>query len=390
MIIYPKKFGDIKMIYLDNAATTPVSDEVIEIVIKYLKEKYYNPSALYGAASEISKDILNARKGIADLLSVNPDEIYFTGSGTESDNVALLNTSKRIGSRIIISAAEHAAIYNTAMELKQRGFDIVLAPVDRFGRVIEDGFISLLDDNTSLVSIIHVNNETGAVNDVEKLSKITKEYNKRIIFHSDGVQAFGKRALDLKASNIDLYSFSGHKISAPKGIGGLYIRKGVGVRPSLYGGGQENNFRASTENVAGIMALDYAAHKSILNYINNYNTMLQLLRKTADFIVKSIPNTIINSNLDGNSAQNIISFAFKKIRGEVLLHSLESYGIIVGTGSACSSKKGSNRIGEAINLPKDYHNGIIRVSISPDTKEEDLVFAAEMIVKEYNKLSIYG
>lgn len=378
------------MIYLDNAATTPVTDEVIGIVNKYLKEKYYNPSALYGAASEISKDILSARRGIADILSVNADEIYFTGSGTESDNAALLNTSKRIGSRIIISATEHAAIYNTAMELRQRGFDVVLAPVDRFGRVIEDHFKTLINDNTSLVSIIHVNNETGAINDVEKLSKITKEYNKKIIFHSDGVQSFGKRTINLKTSNIDLYSFSGHKINAPKGVGGLYIRKGVGIRPSLYGGGQENNFRSSTENVAGIMALSYSANKSILNYTNNYNTMHELLLKMADFIVKSIPNTIINSNLEINSAQNIVSFALPKIRGEVLLHSLESYGIIVGTGSACSSKKGSNRIAEAINLPKDYHNGIIRVSISPDTIEEDLIFAAEMIVKEYNKLSIYG
>lgn len=374
------------MIYLDNAATTRVDEKTALIVKEYLSEQFYNPSALYNQAVDVARDIKTARIELADLLGVSADELYFLSSGTEADNAVLFNTRKKDGTRIIISKAEHSAVYNTANELKQNGFEVVYAPVNRYGRVIIEEFVKLLDNNTSLVSIIHVNNETGAINDIEELSKAAKAYNKDILFHSDGVQAFTKVKFNLNDSNVDFYSISGHKVNAPKGIAGLYIRKGINIRPILFGGGQEKYVRSSTENVAGIISFNFAAHQSILKYSNLYGKLKQLLQFTANLIIKSIPDAIINTDFD-NSAPNILSIAFKNVRGEVLMHSLEQYGIMIGIGSACNSKKGIKRIPSALNLPKAYHDGIIRLSISPDTSKEELQYAAEMLIVEYNKLN---
>jgi len=373
------------MLYLDNAATTKVYDDTADIVKKYLTENFYNPSALYRPSIDVYGDIKGAREGIARILNVTSDEVYFVSSGTEADNTALFNTRKKDGSEIIISSSEHSAIYNTAGELKERGYQIKIAPVDKYGRVIEEEFIKLLSDKTALISIIHVCNETGAINDVAKLSKIAKDYNPNIIFHSDGVQAFTKVPISLKDTNIDLYSISGHKINAPKGIAALIIRKGIKIRPILYGGGQEKNIRSSTENVSGIMAFEYAAQKSILNYAKSYNTMKQLLQFTADLIKQSVKDVIVNTDFD-NSAPNILSISFKDIRGEVLMHSLEQYGIYVGIGSACTSKKGTKRIPTALNLPKSYYDGMIRISINPEINKENLEFAVEKIIIEYRNL----
>ena len=377
------------MIYLDNAATTMVSEETAELVKKCLTNDYYNPSALYKPAVDVSISIKKARESIASIININPDELVFTSSGTESDNAALFLTRKREGSRIIISSVEHSAIYNSALELANRGFDVQLAPVDRYGRVIREEFEKLLTSNTSLVSVIHVNNETGAINEIEELSKITKTYNNSIIFHSDGVQAFTKVKLNLKDYYIDLYSISGHKINAPKGIAGLYIKKGTCIKPLLYGGGQEKNIRSSTENTSSIIAMQMAANHSTLNYNKYCNTMKQLLQFTANYIVERIPEAIINTNFK-YSAPNILSLSVPDVRGEVLMHSLEKYGIIVGIGSACTSKKGIKRIPTALNLPKQYHDGMIRVSINPEISKDDLTFAADMLVKEYRDLSQYA
>lgn len=379
------------MIYLDNAATTNVNEDTANIIRDYLIKSYYNPSALYREALNVQNDINKVRECIANRLNVSSDEIIFVSSGTEADNASLMNTKKRPNSRIIISEAEHSAIYNTAMALKSQGYDVVQAPVDRYGRVIEDEFTKLLDDNTALVSIIHVNNETGAINDIQRLSELTKAYNKNIIFHSDGVQAFTKVPISFFNSSIDMYSISGHKFNAPKGIGILYKKKNIHLKPMLYGGGQEQNYRSSTENTAGIIALRYSMEHSILNYSKYYNTMQQLLQNMAQFIVLRIPDCIINTDIinTNNYASNILSLAFKGVRGETLMHSLEKHGIIIGIGSACSSKKGVKRIPDALGLPKEYHDGIIRISISPDISKEDLEYAGDMIVKEYSNLSKY-
>lgn len=377
------------MIYLDNAATTRVNEDTLSIINEYLSEKFYNPSALYKQASDVARDIRFAREGICKILNINNDELYYVSSGTEADNAALLLSRKREASRIIISSAEHSAVYNTTQELTRQGYEVVFAPVDSHGKVIIEKFLDLITTNTSLVSIIHVNNETGAINDICKLSSEAKKINKNILFHSDGVQAFTKIKFDLGNSDVDLYSISGHKVNAPKGVGGLYVRRGVTLKPLLFGGGQENNVRSSTENTSGIIALTYAANYSTLNYANNYNTMKELLYFISDFITLNINNAIINTNLE-QSAPNIVSIALPYVRGEVLMHSLEKHNIIIGIGSACTSKKGTKRIPTALNLPKEYHEGMIRLSISPDITRNQLEFACEKIVEEYNELVKYA
>ncbi|MGI6701563.1 MAG: cysteine desulfurase family protein [Christensenellales bacterium] len=376
------------MIYLDNAATTVVYEDTLKIIKSYLTEKYFNPSALYGPANDVANDIKDARKAIAGILGATQDEIYFVSSGTEADNIALLNSRKKESSEIVISAVEHAAVFNTALELRERGYNVKFAPVDKHGRVIKDEFVKLINENTSLVSIIHVSNETGAVNDIKALADVTKSVNNRAIFHSDGVQAFTKVQINLSDTKVDLYSVSGHKIHAPKGIAALYIRKGVNIKPVLYGGGQEKSIRSSTENVAGIIALKYAANKSTLNYAENYNNMVKLLQITAQNIIKGIPDAIINTNFD-NSAPNILSIAFNNIRGEVLMHSLEKYDIYVGIGSACTSKKGIKRIPGALDLPRSYHDGMIRISINPETKADELEYFTKSLINEHNNLIKY-
>ncbi len=374
------------MIYLDNAATTKVYDEILPIVSRYLTAEYFNPSALYSNSVTVACDIKRARSTIAAILGVEASTLHFTSSGTESDNQALFCSKKRKGARIIISAAEHAAVYNAAMELKQQGYDIAVCPVKADGSVDDNAFCALLNEDTALVSIMHVNNETGAINDIEKLVNITKNYNKSIVFHSDGVQAYCKIPLNLNKLGVDLYSISGHKIGAPKGIAALYVKKGVHVAPMLFGGGQESGLRASTENVAGIMALEAASRISIskLPELRGLSvSVLGELRRELAIIEGLIVIT------PEHGAPHILTLALPDVRGEVIMHALEMHGIIVGIGSACSSKKGVARLPQSIGLSERHRQGVIRLSISCSNSPDDASRAAEAIIAEYKKLSAY-
>lgn len=350
------------MIYFDNAATTPIIEECIEIVKRYNSQCFFNPSARYAPSIDVYKDVQSAREVISRALNCKTSELYFTSSGTESDNWAIKGLIKRPTDRLIVSEAEHPAVYNTAMYLKNKGFDVQFCEVDRCGRVVEESLISLLTPNTKLVSIMHVNNETGAINDLERLTKIVKSKSKAYV-HSDGVQAFGKIYVDLDELGVDLYTISGHKLHAPKGIAGLYVKKGINIDSLLHGGGQESGMRSSTENVSGIVAfaksveiatkvLDFAGNNA--NLIKNYiKTTLQ--NRFCDDILWITPDV---------ASPFILYMSLKGIRGEVLLHSLESEEIYVSTGSACSSKKGTSRLGEAIGLKEDFKEGTLRLSFS--------------------------
>ncbi len=376
------------MIYLDNAATTRVDEQVVQYMNRIMTENFYNPSALYLPAVNVSVMLNEARKNIANSIGAETDEIYFVSSGTEADNIALLRSRIKKNSRVIISETEHSAVYNSALELKQLGYDVVFAPVDRYGVVDINSFQKLLNDNTSLISIIHVNNETGSINNIDALSCTAKAFNKDILVHSDGVQAFGKMNINVRKLDIDMYSMSGHKIHAPKGVGALYIKKGVSVKPMLYGGGQEKNLRSSTENTSGIIGMSTAICSSTLNYTENENNMRKLLQYMAQFITKNIGNAIINTNIN-KAMPNIISIALRGIRGEVLMHSLEKHNIIIGIGSACSSKKLNNRIPNALGLSKEYRQGMIRISLDTDTSVEDIIYTCDKILIEYNNLAQY-
>jgi len=374
------------MIYLDNAATTPMREECVELLEKYNKELFFNPSALYSEALSAVDAIKTARNKIGGLLGVSGDRIFFNSSASEGDNQVIFCSKKPHGSRIIISDAEHSAVYQSAMEMKIKGYDVVTCPVDSSGKVIVEEYKKLLTKETSLVSIIHVNNVTGAINPIEELVKITKLYNPKILFHSDGVQAFGKIKVNLEKLNVDFYTFSGHKIGAPKGIAGLYVKKGVHIAPLIYGGGQEKGVRSSTENVSGIVCLALAAKLAI--------DKIAILKEKSNLIFQPIRDLASSTNYihlitDDNSSPHILALALKGVRGEVMMHSLEKYGILCGIGSACSSKGGIGRIQAALGLTKDYNEGMLRFSISAENNDDDGIKLVDALQKEYEELIKY-
>jgi len=365
------------LVYLDNAATTIVADEYAQIFLDYAKFDFFNPSAPYSKAVKVALDLQKAREDILKSLR-GEGHIVFTSSGTEADNLALFGCVPR-GGEIIISAAEHAAVYNTALELKQRGITVKTAEVDTLGRVKFDSFVSLLSQNTSLVSIIHVSNETGAVNDIKSLCYAAKRVKNNIIFHSDGVQAAGKADVNLSDLNVDLYSMSAHKLHAPKGVGALYIKNGVSVKPMLFGGGQDK-FRSSTENSGGIIAFSRALSDAV-----KLKTDVSALKNK---LISLIDPCVIRVISDESCLPYIISLALKNVRGEVMLHALEKHNVIIGTGSACTSKKGDNRFASVLRLPREYENGIIRVSLSRLSTESDVERFVTALKTEYKALSV--
>ena len=370
------------MIYFDNAATTRVTPEAAQTVFKYLTEKYYNPSAMYHEALDVKNDLENARSVILNLIG-GEGKLYFTSGGTESDNLAFFGTKKKRNSRVIISAVEHAAVYQSAMSLKQAGFDVCVAPVDGSGKIDIEAFSALLNADTSFVSVIHVSNETGAVNDIGELARLTKRVAPRALFHSDGVQAGGKIKIDLKSIPVDLYSLSAHKIGAPKGTGALYAAKGVHLNPIIVGGGQEDGVRSSTENTAGIMAFAtaFAAAVPLIE------KSAERLRAIAAYLRKRLgafDDVMVISPEDGSPY--ILSFASASVRGEVIEHALEREGVLVGTGSACSSNKSTRRIPEALNLQGKYASGMVRLSFSRFSSMAEAEEFADKFEKVYKEL----
>lgn len=356
------------MIYLDTSATTPMYEEVLDIIKKYGVENYFNPSALYSKALCVKKEIKQAKEKILSLLRGNGD-ICFTASGTEADNMVMFGSKKFKDCKILVSNVEHSAIYQCAKRLQMQGIDVGFVKTDRFGIVDMDDFVSNLDENVALVSIMHVCNETGGINDIENLCKMTKKVAPKAIFHSDGVQAVGKININLAKLGVDLYSFSAHKFHGMKGVGGLYIKKGVVINPIILGGGQENGLRSATENVGGIISTAFALEKTLKNLDEQKN--FQILEYLAKSIQEIQPKVIFNTDLQ-RSVSNILSFALPNTRAEVLVHMLEDNGYIVGTGSACSSSKATARIPTALGLPKEYFDGVIRVSIDNMTSMQDI------------------
>ena len=370
------------MIYFDNAATTRVTPEAAQTVFKYLTEKYYNPSAMYHEALDVKNDLENARSVILNQIG-GEGKLYFTSGGTESDNLAFFGTKKKRNSRVIISAVEHAAVYQSAMSLKQAGFDVCVAPVDGSGKIDVEAFSALLNADTSFVSVIHVSNETGAINDIGELARLTKRVAPRALFHSDGVQAGGKIKIDLKSIPVDLYSLSAHKIGAPKGTGALYAAKGVHLNPIIVGGGQEDGVRSSTENTAGIMAFAtaFAAAVPLIE------KSAERLRAIAAYLRKRLgafDDVMVISPEDGSPY--ILSFASASVRGEVIEHALEREGVLVGTGSACSSNKSTRRIPEALNLQGKYASGMVRLSFSRFSSMAEAEEFADKFEKVYKEL----
>lgn len=306
------------------------------------------------------------------LSTVGGGELIFTSGGTEADNQAVFGAARR--GNAVTTAGEHPAVERCFNELKGMGVEPRFAPLNRDGSVNREALLNLVDDKTTLVSVVHVNSETGAVNDIYSLAQAVKEKNPRCLFHSDGVQAFGKIPVKL-TKDIDLYSVSAHKIGGLKGTGALIKRKDLQFKPHIYGGGQENNLRSGTENVLGILSFFYAAEEKFLNLEESVVRVKNLREELFGLLDKSIFERLSSEN----GTPYILTVSARGLRGEILQRLAEEKGIIVGTGSACSSKKPHSRILEACGYGNDILDGVLRMSFSPSTTKEEVVCAAESL-----------
>jgi len=362
--------------YFDNASTTKPDKDVLNSYIEH-NDNYYNPSALYTESNNVKKDIEQTRKKfISYLKGEEKGKFIFTSCASESNNAIIRSCIKRKDKHYIISAGEHSSVYEPIKALINEGYDIDLCPLNKDGSVDEAMLYSLVNEKTSFVSIIHVSNETGAINDIASICKRIKSINKNTLVHSDGVQALHKLDINLTKLGVDFYTISSHKINGIKGVAGFYIAPNVKFTPVLLGGGQEFNMRGGTENYAGIKAFETAIlkpYKSLeeLQILKNY-----LLSKL------EVEYYLIS---EGYCVPNIIAIAFEGVRGETLVHMLEDEGFLVGTGSACNSKNTTNRVLDAIGINKNLALGNIRISFDENTTKEDIEKLANAINKCVNE-----
>jgi cysteine desulfurase len=367
-------------VYLDNAATTMPSKKVKKEINDFLNTSYGNPSSLHDLGIISERRIKKAKKTIARDLNCSSNDVVFTSGGTESNNLAIIgyalkNRSK--GNHVITTAYEHKSVLNAFKYLESIGFNVTYLSVDSQGEINQEDLKNKLTDETILVSIMHINNEVGRINPVQNYGKIIKDYNKKITFHVDGVQSFGKFEIDLK--NIDMYSFSAHKIHGIKGIGGLYLKKGISINNIHFGGQQEKGIRPGTENLLGIVSLNVALEEAIEMRERNLNHVRKLKEKLSKFIVENIKDSKINVNSQ-DASPYILSVSFKDMMSEVLLHDLESKNIFVSTGSACNSKnKSVSYVLESMNLEEDYIGGTIRFSFSKNNTMKEIDFVCKSL-----------
>jgi len=377
--------------YLDHASTTPVDPKVVKAMLPFFDSNFGNPDSLHSFGQISEKELIKQRIKFADTLNSKHGEIYFTSSATESNNLALKGlamANKDKGNHIIVSEIEHDCIFESAKWLSQNGFEISLAPVDKFGQIKLDELEKLITKQTILISTIHANNEIGTLQNLKKIGQLCKQ--NKVYFHTDAAQSFGKIPIDVKKLNLDLLTASSHKMYGPKGVGLLYIKSGIKLAPLLHGGGQENGLRSSTTNLVGIVgfgkALDICREKS------NLESKRQI--KLRDYLIKQILTKVSGSHLNGhpkNRLANNINIRFDKIEGESISILLSEAGFAVSTGSACSSNKlEPSRILLATGLDHGQVHGAIRISIGRQTTKKDLdafVKALIPIVKQLREIS---
>ncbi len=369
--------------YLDNSATTRTADSVVQIMIEAMQVNYGNPSAKHMKGVEAENYVKEAASIIAKSLKVLDKEILFTSGGTESNNTAIIGTAmanKRKGNHLIVSSVEHASVKEPFNFLEREGFRVTYLPVNSEGIVDLEALKEALDEETILVSCMHVNNEIGAIEPIEEIGRIVKEYNPDIIYHVDAIQSYGKFRIYPKKLGIDLLSVSGHKIHGPKGSGFLYIKDKTRIKPIIYGGGQQKGMRSGTENVPAIAGLGKAVE---LIYNSDFDKKIEHLYEVKDHLIdglEKMEDVQINSKRDGESAPQIVSASFKDVRAEVLLHALEEKNIYVSSGSACSSNKpGLSNTLVAIGLDNNLLDSTIRFSFNYETSIEEIDYALEVL-----------
>ena len=360
--------------YFDNSATTRVLDSVKDIVVKTMTEDYGNPASKHRKGMEAEQYIREARKIIADSMKVQEKEILFTSGGSESNNMALIGTAwanQRAGKHIISTAIEHPSVYNPLGVLEELGFEVTILPVDHDGHISLKELEEAIRPDTILVSTMYVNNEVGAVEPVEEISRVIKAKNPSALYHVDAIQAYGKYVIRPKKQGIDLLSVSSHKIHGPKGVGFLYIRSGVKIKPLIYGGGQQAGMRSGTENVPGVAGFGAAVKEMYTDHAEKIQKLIGLKDYMIDRLGE-IEGTVINSKKGEASAPQIVSVSFEGVRSEVLLHALEDKGIYVSSGSACSSNHpGISGTLKGIGVAQKLLDSTIRISFGIfNTKEE--------------------
>ena len=379
------------LVYLDNSATTRQYDEVTELMSRAMRENFGNPSSLHSLGLKAEKEVKNARKILAQSLGAREEEVFFTSCGTESDNTVLMGAAqakKRRGKKIIVSAVEHPAILEPAKKLESMGFEVAYIGVDKQCRLNMESLKNAVTDDTILISVMGVNNETGTIMPIEEIARFKEEYNRThgtdIWLHTDAVQAFGKILVNLKKEykGVDFLSASAHKIHGPKGMGLLYMKKGLNLVPFLLGGGQERHMRSGTENTPGIVGFGKAADLAMRDFDERIQRMSTARQRLLEQICAEIKDIRINSPEGEEACPSVLNLSFLGTRGEVLLHTLEQDGIFVSTGSACfsnhSSAKGSHVLNAMGLKPKEIE-GAIRFSFSEFNTEEEIDFTADKV-----------
>ncbi len=367
-------------VYLDNSATTKCFGEVAQLMSKIMTQDYGNPSSMHNKGVESEHYLRYAREVIAKNLKVNEKEIFFTSGGTESDNLALIGTAFancRAGRHLITTQIEHPAILQTMQYLEKQGFEVTYLPVDENGQIRLSDLEKALRKDTILVSIMHTNNEMGALQPVAEAGELIKRFDKSIVFHVDAVQGYGKFRIYPKRMNIDLLSVSAHKIHGPKGVGFLYINEKIKIHPIIFGGGQQKGMRSGTENVAGIAGMSLAIEK----VYESLDKDIERIYGLRDYFIKGvlqIPDVKVNGLPGKNAAPHVISLSVRGVRSEVLLHALEDKGIYVSAGSACASNKPSvSATLKAIGVEKDLLDSTIRFSLSTFTTKDEIDYTLQ-------------
>lgn len=376
-----------RLIYLDNAATTSLSGEVLEEMLPYFKENYSNPSSIYDFAQKAKKAVEDARSVIADALGAKDKEIYFTGGGSESDNWALKGAAaalKEKGRHIITSKIEHHAILHTCEYLERQGCEVTYLDVDENGLVTPEAVEAAIRPDTILISIMFANNEIGTIEPIEKIGEIASKHN--ILFHTDAVQAFGHIPIDVEKMHIDLLSASGHKFHGPKGIGFLYIKEGVKIDTLIHGGAQERSRRAGTHNVPGIVGIGVATKLAGQKMEENTKKEIEVRDYAIDRILKEIPYARLNGDRTERLPNNI-NVCFRFIEGESMLIMLDQKGICASSGSACTSGSlDPSHVLLAIGLPHEIAHGSLRMTLSEETTKEDMDYVVDSIRQAVERL----
>ena len=374
-------------VYLDYSATTPVKDEVLQEMIPYFTEKFGNPSSLYDKGLESKDAIETARARVGALINADAKEIFFTAGGTEADNWAVFGTVDKLkekGNHIITTKIEHHAMLHSCEFLEKQGFEVTYLGIGPDGLVSLEELEAAITDKTVLISVMMVNNEIGTVQPIKEIAKIAKAH--KVLFHTDAVQALGNVPIDVKDLGVDMMSMSSHKIYGPKGIGALYIRKGLRISNYLHGGAQENSRRAGTENLTGIVGFGKAAELARVNYDEHVKHCSELRNYLVDRVLAEIPDTHVNGTMDARHPGNA-NITFKYIEGESILLMLNFLGISVSTGSACSSKSlEPSHVLSALGVPVEMIHGTVRFTVGDFTTKEDIDYVVENLKSIVEKL----